>query len=70
MTEIEEIKQRIQALECHVGLQVKPWGWRDVLSPRKKKKKKKTVPQEEPAEVEAHPDHNWKAGNKGPRDAV
>ena len=25
-------------------------------------------PQAEPAEVEAHPSHNWQPGNKGPRD--
>jgi len=26
------------------------------------------VPQAEPAEVEAHPTHNWAPGHKGPRD--
>jgi hypothetical protein len=28
------------------------------------------VPQAEPAEVESHPSHNWRPGNKGPRDEI
>jgi hypothetical protein len=76
MTEIDEIKIRIEALERQVGIQVKKWGWSEIIEPTqniqpsKKKKKKKTVPQAEPAELESHPSHNWKPGNKGPRGEV
>jgi len=68
MTEIEAMKKRIEDLERQVGIQVKPWA--TVYTAPAKKKKKKTIPQAEPAELESHPSHNWKAGNKGPRDEV
>ena len=68
MTEIESIKKRIEELERHVG--INPASWATVYTPPARKRKKKPIPQEEPAELESHPTHNWKPGNKGPQDEV
>lgn len=68
LIELQAIKTRIEALEHQNGVYVAPWPGDQKQKKKEKEKNHPTIPQAEPAEVEAHPSHNWKPGNTGPQD--